>query len=150
MEDKAVSPIIATILLIAITVALAATFYTEVTPYFTEAQYYTPQAVTDVMNVSNGSSFSYDIYIQFFPANLTASQVEISLHVGSSYEYINLKMLSPFGKTTLNNGSITISQYPSAGYFTQGLIFVINSTLPLHSIIFVDLKTSSSINTVSI
>ncbi|MGC8609590.1 MAG: archaellin/type IV pilin N-terminal domain-containing protein, partial [Thermoplasmata archaeon] len=81
MDDKAVSPIIATILLIAITVTLAASFYTVAVPYFTQSQEFTPQA-TIIMhsssNLSGGKITSkYTMYVSNMPQPVYAGNVII-------------------------------------------------------------------------
>jgi len=80
-KDKAVSPIIATILLVAITVVLAATLYTIVGGYTTLIGASTPTASIQIQNASATNDAYYFIYVQQFGGNISLNdtQIEITL-----------------------------------------------------------------------
>ena len=80
-KDKAVSPIIATILLVAITVVLAATLYTIVGGYTTLIGASTPTASIQIQNASATHDAYYFIYVQQFGGNISLNdtQIEITL-----------------------------------------------------------------------
>ena len=64
-KDKAVSPIIATILLVAITVILASTLYLALGGFFSHTTTAAPTATVSVTNTtgSSGTPFSYSISV---------------------------------------------------------------------------------------
>lgn len=76
-DDEAVSPIIATILLVAITVVLAATLYTILGGYTTFLGSSTPQASITVKEVSTGTPPIYMLYVQQFGGNISLSNVQM-------------------------------------------------------------------------
>ncbi|MHB1708227.1 MAG: type IV pilin [Thermoplasmataceae archaeon] len=89
-NDNAVSPIIATILLIAITVTLASTLYSIVGGYFSNAPVLTPQANIAVVNMtkiaSDGTGTgSYIVYIESVSGNISLSYVRmmVTLNTGN-------------------------------------------------------------------
>ena len=89
-NDNAVSPIIATILLIAITVTLASTLYSIVGGYFSNAPVLTPQANIAVVNMTkvapNGTGTgSYIVYIESVSGNISLSYVRmmVTLNTGN-------------------------------------------------------------------
>ena len=89
-KDNAVSPIIATILLIAITVTLASTLYSIVGGYFSNAPVLTPQANIAVVNTtkvaSNGTGTGeYIVYIESVSGNISLSYVRmmVTLNTGN-------------------------------------------------------------------
>ena len=110
-NDNAVSPIIATILLIAITVTLASTLYSIVGGYFSNAPVLTPQANIAVVNMtkvaSNGAGTgSYIVYIESVSGNISLSYVRMMV--------------------TLNTGNITtiplLSIGPNGTILTQHIV----------------------------
>ncbi|MEM0158870.1 MAG: archaellin/type IV pilin N-terminal domain-containing protein [Thermoplasmataceae archaeon] len=76
-KDKAVSPIIATILLVAITVVLAATLYTILGGYTTLLGASTPTASISVQNSSGPNTPYYTIYINQVGGNISMNKVEL-------------------------------------------------------------------------
>lgn len=78
-DDKAVSPIIATILLVAITVVLAATLYTILGGYTTFLGSSTPQASIQLNTVSSGNPPVYMLYVQQFGGNISLNDVQLEV-----------------------------------------------------------------------
>lgn len=76
-DDKAVSPIIATILLVAITVVLAATLYTILGGYTTFLGSSTPQASITVKSVTSSPPPIYMLYVQQFGGNISLDKVQL-------------------------------------------------------------------------
>ena len=95
-NDKAVSPIIATILLVAITVVLAATLYTILGGYTTFLGASTPQASITVTNATSAHSSSpskpiYFVYINQFGGNISLNEVQmIIITSGNNVSYATL------------------------------------------------------------
>lgn len=86
-DDKAVSPIIATILLIAITVVLAATLYTILGGYTTFLGASTPSASVQVKNASASSLPFYRVYVEQFGGNISLNNVELQITESNSSIY---------------------------------------------------------------
>ena len=123
-NDNAVSPIIATILLIAITVTLASTLYSIVGGYFSNAPALTPQANIAVVNMtklaSNGTGTgSYIVYIESVSGNISLSYVRlmVTLNTGN-ITTVSLLSIGPHGTNltkhivanlTKGSGSTTFS-----------------------------------------
>ncbi|PYB68266.1 type IV pilin [Thermoplasma sp. Kam2015] len=78
-QDKAVSPIIATILLIAITIVLAATLYSLLGGYVSLISAPTPQASMTITNQTqqNSNDGVYTIYISGVNQNISLSKVTL-------------------------------------------------------------------------
>ena len=96
-DDKAVSPIIATILLVAITVVLAATLYTILGGYTTFLGASTPQASITVTNATSSHSSTnlpkpiYFVYINQFGGNISLNDVQmIIVTSGNNVGYATL------------------------------------------------------------
>ena len=81
MEDKAVSPIIATILLVAITVVLAATLYTILGGFTSFLSASTPSASVTEDNLSNGN---YRLFVNSFSSNQNLSLKDVQLDFTTS------------------------------------------------------------------
>ncbi len=157
VQDKAVSPIIATILLIAITVTLAASFYSLAVPYFSQAQQFTPEATLVMHNstvYSHGiASSRYTIYISNMPQKISASEVIISIRTGN-YSEIDINMMSIQNRSSENvsGTNITLQAYPDTGYMQSGEFIELeeNGSLDLESLVFVDSYTSGTIASVDL
>ncbi len=92
-DDKAVSPIIATILLVAITVVLAATLYTILGGYTTFLGSSTPQASISVKEVSSSTPPIYLLYVQQFGGNISLNDVQLVVtNTNSSVYYTTLNI----------------------------------------------------------
>ena len=83
-KDKAVSPIIATILLVAITVVLAATLYTIVGGYTTLIGASTPTGSIKVENASATKDAYYFVYVQQFGGNISLNDVQIEITLSNN------------------------------------------------------------------
>ena len=111
-KDKAVSPIIATILLVAITVILASTLYLALTGFFTTSTSSTPTVGISAKNVTSGSvTFKYTVTITSPSSNSIAwSSTDWIVTIGSStytVPWVSAKIgwgtaSGPTGSTTLN------------------------------------------------
>ncbi len=91
-KDKAVSPIIATILLVAITVILASTLYLALTGFFTTSSTNTaPKVSLGEKNITTGSVFqSYKITISSVGSNniaYSSAYFELSLNSGLTIKF---------------------------------------------------------------
>ncbi|KAA8923101.1 MAG: type IV pilin [Thermoplasma sp.] len=127
-QDKAVSPIIATILLIAITIVLAATLYSLLGGYVSLISAPTPQASMTITNQTQQSSNDgvYTIYIG--GVNQNVSLAKVTLEFQSSDGNITVVPLTQgtiqtqYWKITVNGPDylsaltvITISSLPNNG-----------------------------------
>ncbi len=118
-KDKAVSPIIATILLVAITVILASTLYLALTGFFTTSTSGTPTVGISAKNVTSGTAaFKYTITI----SNPSSSTIAWSattwiLKVGSStYTLTYSSTNANWSMSAINTGALTgDTVYMSAG-----------------------------------
>lgn len=109
-DDKAVSPIIATILLVAITVVLAATLYTILGGYTTFLGSSTPQASVTVKEVTSSPPPIYMLYVQQFGGNISLDKVQLVVtNTNNSVYYTTLMtdLLSP-GSGLGNLWNITV------------------------------------------
>lgn len=126
-EDKAVSPIIATILLVAITVVLAATLYTILGGYTTFLGASTPQASINVDPVGTTADPVYTMYVQQFGGNISLGEVQMVItSTNNSVYYTTL------GNDLNHNGNVsglwnvTVS---GSAYFTASSVVFISSIL---------------------
>jgi len=133
--DKAVSPIIATILLVAITVILASTLYLALGGFFSHVGTTTPTVSLSATNTSAGSSsLSYSITVGSVSATgINMSNVEIKL-IGSGNNIVTLTHSSTTtsgGTTwgwTFSPSSFSVASASSGGAadLTSGLTITIN------------------------
>lgn len=90
-EDKAVSPIIGTVLLVAITVTLVASLYTILGGYFQNGPVITPSASVKVLNSTTSSNGfingTYSLFITSVSNNISAGDVMISVTTNASHVY---------------------------------------------------------------
>ena len=140
-EDKAVSPIIATVLLIAITVTMIATAYTLLENYIPNPVPQTPSAAIKVVYDSHvaGTVYAgnYTIFINSLNGNLSVNDVnlivtlsnntvlELSLNqayaAGAVYSltnYLNISLLSSSGYLT-STSMISLHLHNSNSYITR-------------------------------
>lgn len=78
LEDKAVSPIIATILLVAITVVLAATLYTILGGFTNFLSASTPSASVSETNLTGGN---YRLFVNEFSTNVNLSLKDVNIEL---------------------------------------------------------------------
>lgn len=145
-DDKAVSPIIATILLVAITVVLAATLYTILGGYTTFLGSSTPQASITVQPVGTTNDPIYTLYVQQFGGNISLNEVQMVITTtNNSVFYTNLG--ADLNSNANVSGLWNITVHGTA-YFTASTVVVISSILPskgtqsISKIQLVDLNTN--------
>jgi flagellin-like protein len=154
-KDSAVSPIIGTILLVAITVTLVASLYTLLNGYVPTSSFSTPQASFEISNNtlagSNGAyvNGTYTLYVQSINSNIPVSGV--TLVVTNSLGNITTvpitgNDLSVFGKST------TLNVTNASGEITTDFQFIFSMHLAnfyLTRIAFVDSRTQGTIAVIS-
>ena len=163
-EDKAVSPIIATILLIAITVVLAATLYTVLGGFTKGLSSGNPTASISFIETSTNN---YSISVNSVSGNVSLSSVVLQVFNGTETGSINLGTsphtttyitLSPAKSNhlvgyNLSNGgsnylspttSISLTDIYSSTKQTNGFT---NGNVTITSIILKDISTNSALTT---
>ena len=136
-DDKAVSPIIATILLIAITVVLAATLVTILGGFTHGASGSAATAsVTTQFSSNNGTSAKTAIFLNvsaFSSTNVSSSKIAITLTVtNASGTFTYTGNLG--SNTTLTSSTSNFKAYNSgSAYFTAGNSYVISIPSPAAS-----------------
>lgn len=150
-EDKAVSPIIATILLVAITVVLAATLYTILGNYTLFLGSSTPSASITVQNDSSTTTNYpyYIIYVNQFSGNVSLQNVQMRVTSASNSVYlVPLQNNGTYSYDGLWNISISGASYLSAttSISMQGNSHATSSPY-LKEIQLIDLKTNGVIAT---
>ena len=123
-KDKAVSPIIATILLVAITVILASTLYLALTGFFTTSTSGTPTVGISALNTTSSTTFTYKITI----SNPSSSSIPWSsttwiVTIGSVTSTLAWASATTgwTGSATIGSVAITTSMSaPSGTYVTGG------------------------------
>lgn len=149
-DDKAVSPIIATILLVAITVVLAATLYTILGGYTTFLGASTPQASIEVNSVSSSPPI-YRMYVNQYGGNISLSDVQmIIITNNTNTPYYNVLSNDQNGFNESGLWNITVS---GPQYFGVSTVAFITGYSHAHGdqnitqIRLVDLKTQGTITT---
>ena len=127
-EDKAVSPIIATILLIAITVVLAATLVTILGGFTHSAKNTFGDAAATVSETEHNST-TYDLNLSV--SSFSGSSVSNS-HVTATVTFSNGGTAS-FALSSTTSGSIT-SIKSSSSSFTSGTVYLLKSSSQIASI----------------
>lgn len=144
-EDKAVSPIIATILLVAITVVLAATLYTILGGFTSFLSASTPSASVIETNPAPGY---YQLYVNSFSANVNLSlkyvQLDFTtsngtvietglLHPGNQADFnISVSGGTQFTSSTIVSispgisGSINVTEFRLVDTKTDGVMWASN------------------------
>ena len=119
-EDKAVSPIIATILLIAITVVLAATLYTVLGGFTKGLSSGNPTASISFVETS---PFNYSLSVNSVSGNVSLSIVDLQVFNGTYTASINLG-------TPVKSGTMTgLGLNTSKGKYTFSGTGVLNYTI---------------------
>ncbi len=150
-DDKAVSPIIATILLVAITVVLAATLYTILGGYTTFLGASTPSASIEVTSDS-ASPPIYTLYVQQYSGNTSLSNVEMIITTTNNTVY-DTNLMSDYPNTAAVGGLWNITVSGTSAYFgitTTVLIKSMNNVngdQNISQISLKDLKTGGTIVT---
>lgn len=154
-DDEAVSPIIATILLVAITVVLAATLYTILGGYTTFLGSSTPQASIVVKPVSSSPPPIYMMYVQQFGGNISLDKVQLVVtNTNNSVFYTTLMSdLSNPGSSLGNRWNITVY---GPTYLTASTVIKIagingaSGNEDISQIQLVDISTNGVIGTYSL
>lgn len=152
-KDKAVSPIIATILLIAITVVLAATLYTILGGYTTFLGASTPTASVQVQNSSTAKLPFYFVYVEQFGGNVSLKSVQVRITEANNTIYNE-----PLNLGTTHNlaGGLWNITVKGGSYLSASTSLTIqgNQSSPylpfIKQIQFIDLKTNGVISTNSV
>ena len=159
-EDKAVSPIIATILLIAITVVLAATLYTVLGGFTKGLSSGNPTAS---ITFDETSTNNYSLSVNSISGNVSLSSVVLQIFNGSYTGSLNLGTTSSSGHITLsgptshnnivnytlsNGGSKYLSPTTSVSLVDYyGLAAGNHGNVTITSIILKDISTNSALTT---
>ena len=149
-DDKAVSPIIATILLVAITVVLAATLYTILGGYTTFLGISTPQASIQVNEVANNPPV-YQMYVVQYGGNISLSEVQMVITTTNNSVYYDL--LSADQPSASNVGGLWNISVKGPQYFGVSTVALISGIPNVHGdqkisqVRIVDLKTQGTIAT---
>ncbi len=127
-RDEAVSPIIATILLVAITVILASTLYLALGGFFSAKTSAVPSATLTVSNTSTSTKPTYSITIGGLSSNnLPITSVEVQIVFSGTTVTFTLSSgtwtasTQPTGNTYALNG-------PTTGSLTNGAVFTVSDT----------------------
>lgn len=148
-KDKAVSPIIATILLIAITVVLAATLYTILGGYTSFLGASTPTASVSVQNSSSSTYPFYTVYVDQFGGNASLNSVEMQI-TESNHSIYDIPLALEHNHPVA--GGLWNLTVRGSGYFTAATALNIqgnksSTTLPfITQIKFIDMKTNGLIS----
>lgn len=157
-EDKAVSPIIATVLLVGITVTMIATAYTLLQNYIPNPAPSTPSAAMKVVYNANpsGNSYygNYTIYLNSLNGNVSVKDVQLIVTLSNNtVNEISLKQVY-FNSGSLNYSSyLSVSLESSAGYLSSTSFVGLNLHDSLSSITrlaLVDTLTGGSIGSTAI
>lgn len=162
MEDSAVSPIIGTVLLIAITVTLAASLFTVMSGYLTGLPQTSPtaslQVINDTASSHSGINGTYDLTVTYVSNNITTGRinVEVTMSDDSLYSFHLSPVISASGGQYYlfngTSGNLSVSYSGPGGYLTTSsqLIFKeTNSSLYIQRISLIDTTADSSIGSVS-
>ena len=138
LEDKAVSPIIATILLVAITVVLAATLYTILGGFTNFLSASTPSAAVNYENLSNGD---YRLFVNEFSSNVNLSLKDVNIELTTTNgSTVDTSLYNP---PVMDGFNITVA---GGDLFTSATIITITqaSTGPIHYVTTIRLVDTKS------
>ncbi len=151
-EDNAVSPIIATILLIAITVVLAATLYSVIGGYTSYLGSTTPTASLTVTDLNTQTDSSYMIYVSSVSPNGNISLSNVNLLITNStgtVSEINLGFASKVGSSTASMGSIWNITVSAGNYLGENPVITVKSTSGIQTISYLELIDTSTHGTIA-
>lgn len=161
--DNAVSPVIGTVLLIAITVTLVASVYTIVGSYFNGLPSPSPTVSLKVVNstAESGSLIngSYTLSVTYISNNVSTGNVQIQVAMNNSqlYEFMLSSVVqAPGGTYTIFNGTsgnITAKYSGATGFLTSSSVITIgeaNNTAYINRISIIDASTDSSMGSLVI
>ncbi len=151
-EDNAVSPIIATILLIAITVVLAATLYSVIGGYTSYLGSTTPTASLTVTDLNTQTDSSYMIYVSSVSPNGNISLSDVNLLITNStgtVSEINLGFASKSGSSTASMGSVWNITVSAGNYLGENPVIKVESTSGIQTISYLELIDTSTHGTIA-
>ncbi len=157
-QDKAVSPIIATILLVAITVTLVSTAYTLISGYIPSPSTPTPTANLNIANLTSGSAGSingtYGISLSSVNGNISLKNVDILIIMqnGTVIEE-NLGSVLSSGNITVESGTLSINMTGNEPYLsstTEILVNLVSSSGYISYMALKDLITGGTIGSASV
>ena len=157
-QDKAVSPIIATILLVAITVTLVSTAYTLISGYIPSPSTPTPTANLNIANLTYGSAGSingtYGISLSSVNGNISLKNVVILIIMqnGTVIEE-NLGSVLSSGNITVESGTLSINMTGNEPYLsstTEILVNLVSSSGYISYMALKDLITGGTIGSASV
>ena len=132
-RDEAVSPIIATILLVAITVILASTLYLALGGFFSAKTSAVPSATLTVSNTSNSTSPTYSITIGGLSSNnLPITSVEVQIVFSGTTVTFTLSSSGgtwTAASTTPATGNTYALNGPTTGSLTNGAVFTVSDSV---------------------
>ena len=151
-EDNAVSPIIATILLIAITVVLAATLYSVIGGYTSYLGSTTPTASLTVTDLNTQTDSSYMIYASSVcpNGNISLSNVNLLVTNGTgTVSEINLGFASKSGSSTASMGGVWNITVSAGNYLGENPVITVKSTLGIQTISYLELIDTTTHGTIA-
>ena len=152
-DDKAVSPIIATVLLVGITVTMIATAYSLLENYIPNPVPQSPTAALKIVNntvVKNGDvTGNYSISLNSLNGNLSVNDVTLIITFSNlSVSEVSLNSVYTAGHNELTlTPSINIFLSSSAGYLTStsSIRIEINNASAIDRIALADTNTGGSV-----
>ena len=152
-DDKAVSPIIATVLLVGITVTMIATAYSLLENYIPNPVPQSPTAALKIVNntvVKNGDvTGNYSISLNSLNGNLSVNDVTLIITFSNlSVSEVSLNSVYTAGHNELTlTPSINIFLSSSAGYLTStsSIRIEINNASAIDRIALADTHTGGSV-----
>jgi len=151
-EDNAVSPIIATILLIAITVVLAATLYSVIGGYTSYLGTTTPTASLTVTNLNTKQDSTYIVYISSVSpnGNISLSNVELLITNGTgSVHDLNLGFATPTGQASASMSSEWTITVSAGNYLGENPVITIKSSTGPQTISYLELIDTTTHATIA-
>jgi len=151
-EDNAVSPIIATILLIAITVVLAATLYSVIGGYTSYLGTTTPTASLTVTDLNTHQNSTYIVYISSVSpnGNISLSNVELLITNGTgSVQDINLGFATPTGQASASMSSEWTITVSAGNYLGENPVITVKSTTGPQTISYLELIDTATHGTIA-
>ena len=135
-KDKAVSAIIGTILIVAITVVLAATLYAVLGGFSGLIGKPTPTAS---MTVAVSGTDLYNVTFTSVSSNLSLSNTQLKVVDGNGTFVLPYSSLS--STYSLSSSHITVSVYGGGGYLTFNTAIAIHDSSTISAIYLIDTQT---------
>ncbi|MEM0157799.1 MAG: archaellin/type IV pilin N-terminal domain-containing protein [Thermoplasmataceae archaeon] len=157
-KDRAVSPIIATILLVAITVTLVSTAYTLISGYIPSPSSPTPTANLYIENLTSGSAGNingtYGVSLSSVNGNISLGSVVILIIMqnGTVIEQ-NLGSVLQVGQIQLESNTLTINMTGNEPYLsstTEILVSLTSSSGYISYMALKDLITGGTIGSATV